>query len=103
MRKHSGLLRLLMVLGVVFWGVIVGVGQTTTASQSKQSTQTNTSPQAAAPAPQDKVWFKDPNSIMPMRKMTIAERHAAAQRNRERKAKAEAQRKQNAPANQGVR
>jgi len=51
----------------------------------------------------DKVWVKDPNSVMPMRKMTLAARHAAAQRNRERKAKADAQRKQNATANQGVR
>lgn len=102
MRKHLGLLRLLAVIAVLFGGVIHGLGQTT-APQSKQTKRTSMPPQATTPAPQDKVWYKDPNSIMPMRKMTIAERRAAAQRNRDRKAKADAQRMQNAPANQGVR
>lgn len=105
MKNHFGLLRLLIVVAAIFWGVIQGFGQTTT-SQAKSKPRTKMPPQAsqvAAPAPQDKVWIKDPNRVMPMRKMTLAERHAAAQRNRERKAKAEAQRQQNAPANQGVR
>lgn len=105
MRNHLGLLRLLIVVAAVFCGVIQGIGQSTV-SEPKPTPKTKMPPQAsqvATPAPTDKVWIKDPNSVMPMRKMTLAERHAAAQRNRERKAKADAQRKQNVPANQGVR
>ena len=105
MKNHLGLLRLLIVVAAVLCGVIQGIGQTTS-SQSKSTPKTKMPPQAsqvAAPAPTDKVWIKDPNSVMPMGKMTLAQRHAAAQRNLERKAKADAQRKQNATANQGVR
>jgi hypothetical protein len=105
MKNHHGLLRLLIVVAAICWGVIQGFGQTT-ASQSKSTPKRKMPPQAsqvAAPAAPDKVWIKDPNSVRPMRKMTIGERRAAARRNQERKAKAEAQRKQNAPANQGVR
>jgi len=105
MKNHLGLLRLIIVVAAVFCGVIQGIGQTT-ASQSKSTPKTKMPSQAsqvAAPVPTDKTWIKDPNSVMPMRKMTLAERHAAARRNQERKAKAEAQRKQNASANQGVR
>jgi len=33
------------------------------------------------------VWIKDPNSVMPMRKMTNAEGRAAAERNKARQSK----------------
>lgn len=103
MRKHLGLLRLLVVSTTVLWGAMQGFGQST-APQPKPNTRTNTPPpQAVAPVPQDKIWVKDPNTVMPMRKMTMGERHAAAQRNRDRRAQADTQQKQNTPSNQGVR
>jgi hypothetical protein len=103
MKNHLGLMRLLVVVAAIVLGVIQGLAQTTATEPAKKSKMPQQASQVTAPAPQDKVWIKDPNSVMPMRKMTLAERHAAARRNQERKAKAEAQRKQNAPANQGVR
>jgi hypothetical protein len=90
-----GILRWLLVLCMLVGGLTLGTAQTKAAKSSKPIVQ---SPAAAQAAP-DKVWFKDPNTIMPMRKMTNAERRAAAQRNKVRREKAEAQKKQKATAN----
>jgi hypothetical protein len=93
MRKKSlGLVHLLLLLAVVFLGVRSGLAQRKPAPQSKPTAQA-TKP-AQPQATPGKVWFKDPNSIMPMRKMTNAEHRAAAERNKARQQQAEAQRKQ---------
>jgi len=95
-KRHLGLLRLLLVVVAVFWGLAQGLAQTKAASQSKPTTKAPAQSQATAPAPQDRVWVKDPNSVMQMRKMTNAQRRAAAERSKARRAKAENQRRQNA-------
>lgn len=103
--KHLGLLRLLIITVAIFWGVTEGIGQIPT-SQAKTTPKTpaaSPASQVASTPAQDKVWVKDPNSVMPTRRMTLAERRAAAQRNHDRKAKAEGQRKQTTRASQGVR
>ena len=84
---------LLLLLAVAFLGVRSGLAQRKPAPQSKPTAQATTPAQPQATP--GKVWFKDPNSIMPMRKMTNAEHRAAARRNKERREKAAAQRTQN--------
>jgi hypothetical protein len=90
-----GILRWLLIVGLLSWGAIQCLAQTKAAQPTKPPAQL---PTAAQTAP-DKVWFKDPNSIMPMRKMTNAERRAAAERNKARREKADAQRRQKATTN----
>ena len=89
--KNCGLISPLLLAAVLCGPLTLGGAQTNPAPQSK--------PKASAPAPNsavpDKVWVKDPNSIMPMRKMTNAEHRAAAERNKTRQQNAEARRKQN--------
>jgi hypothetical protein len=97
-KKYLGLLRLLFVVGIVSWGMLQGEAQTKATPQSKAKTADQS--QAALTAPKNKVWIKDPNSVMPMRQTTNAERRAAAVRNSSRRAAA--QRRPNVPANQGV-
>lgn len=70
-------------------------------AQNKAAQPLPATPQAQAATQPDKVWVKDPNTVMPMRKMTNAERRAAAERNKARRDKAQAQRRQNV-RNQGV-
>ena len=96
-KKYLGLLRLLFVLGLVSWGLIQGFAQTK--PQSKQDKQVSQPSVSAQPAPA-RAWIKDPNKVMPMRKMTNAERRQAAARNADRRAAA--QRKRNGSTNQGV-
>ena len=78
-RKLFGLLSPLL-LATVLSGVFTpGFAQTNTAQQTKPTTPAQTSTTAG------KVWVRDPNSVMPMRKMTNAERRAAAGRNKVRR------------------
>jgi hypothetical protein len=92
-KKYLGLLRLLFVVVLVSWGMIQGLAQTKAAQPTK--------PAQPPTAAQSKTkWIKDPNSVMPMRQTTNAERRAAAVRNSSRRAAA--QRRPNVPANQGV-
>jgi hypothetical protein len=93
-KTSFGLVRWLLILGLVSCGLALGRAQTKAAQPNKPAKQAQA--QQAAP---DKVWFKDPNSIMPMRKMTNAERRAAAERNKARREKADAQRRQKATTN----
>ena len=95
MKQPHGLIRLLWVAAAVICGLNPSSAQTNTSTGQTKPQAPATQSQNAAPSPQDKVWVKDPNSVMPMRKMTNAEHRAAAQRNRDRQAKADAQRKQN--------
>jgi hypothetical protein len=89
-----GMLRWLLIVSLLSWGAIQGLAQT----RSAQATKPAQPPTAA----QNKTkWIKDPNSVMPMRKMTNAERRRAATRNANRQAVA--QQKRSVPANQGVR
>jgi hypothetical protein len=97
-KKYLGLLRLLLAVLAVLWGVSQGLAQTRTArpKQDKKAMQSSEVPQANP----NKVWIKDPNSVMPMRKMTNAERRKAATRNADRQAVA--QHKRNTSSVQGV-
>jgi len=83
-------LRWLLLAIAVCVGGIQGLAQTKTA-QSKPTTKE----QVLKQHPPSKAWIKDPNTVMPMRQMTNAQRRAAAERNRARRAKADAQRKLN--------
>ena len=86
-KKQLGVCRWLLMVGLLAWGTIYGLAQTRTAQPPKPPAQS----QAGA---QNKTkWIKDPNSVMPMRAMTNAQRRAAAERTRARRAKAEAQRR----------
>jgi hypothetical protein len=91
-------LRWLLITLSICLGGVLGFAQTK-AAQPKQPSAHDQVLKQNAPK---KDWIKDPNQVMPMRQMTNAQRQAAAQRNRARRAKAEAQRKVSAPANQGV-
>jgi hypothetical protein len=83
-------LRWLLLAIAVCVGGIQGLAQTKTA-QSKPTTKE----QVLKQHPPSKAWIKDPNTVMPMRQMTNAQRRAAAERSRTRRTKAEAQRKMN--------
>jgi hypothetical protein len=74
--RHLGGLRALAAAGAIFCTVAPGIAQPPAAQQA----------QGGSSATQDKKWFKDPGGVMPMRKMTSAERRAAAQRNAQRRA-----------------
>ncbi|MGC2196563.1 MAG: hypothetical protein WA628_17955 [Terriglobales bacterium] len=88
-----GILRWLLIVSLLSWGAIQGLAQTKAAQPAK--------PGQPPTAAQSKTkWIKDPSSVMPMRKMTNAERRAAATRNANRQAAT--QRKRSVPANQGV-
>jgi hypothetical protein len=91
-------LRWLLVALAVCLGGVQGFAQTK-AAQPKPTTKE----QVLKQHPPSKVWIKDPNTVMPMRQMTNAQRLAAAQRNKARRAKAEAQRRNGASSLQGVR
>jgi len=71
-------------------GGIQGLAQTKTA-QSKPTAKE----QVLKQHPPSKSWIKDPSKVMPMRQMTTAQRRAAAERGRTRRAKADAQKKLN--------
>ena len=76
---------LLLVLCLLVGGLI---SAQTKAQPGKPSNQPPTAAQSKTK------WIKDPNSVMPMRQMTNAQRRAAAERTRARRAKAEALRRQ---------
>ena len=97
-RTSYAILRWLLCTGLL----LVGVGQL--GAQSKASPTTNPAPQVKKvrpPAPSS-IWLKDPNSVMPMRQVTNAQRRAAAERTKARRAQAEAQSKRSASTAQGV-
>jgi hypothetical protein len=93
-KKHFGLLRLLLAVALVAWGMIQGLAQTKAAPPTKPA-------QPPTVAQSKTKWIKDPNSVMPMRQMTNAQRRAAATRNAARR-NAAAQKRRSVPANQGV-
>jgi hypothetical protein len=83
--------RWLVLAIVVCVGGVQGLAQTKAAQPSKPPSKD----QILKQHPPLKSWIKDPNTVMPMRQMTNAQRRAAAERARSRRAKAEAQRKLN--------
>lgn len=85
-KKLLGLLSPLLLATVLSGGLASGFAQTNTIQQSKSTT-----PQVA---PAGKGWVRDPNSVMPMRKMTNAEHRAAAARNKVRRQNAASRRTQ---------
>src|SRR5437899_2536632 len=89
-------LRWLLITLSICSGGVLGFAQTKAAQPNKLSAHDQILKQNAP----KKDWIKDPNQVMPMRQMTNAQRRAAAQRNHARRAKAEAQRKASASANQ---
>jgi hypothetical protein len=92
LRTHLGILRWLLVLSMLVCGI--ALAQNKAAQPSKPPAQPPTAAQSKTK------WIKDPNSVMPMRKMTNAERRAAAGRNAKRQAAA--RQKRSVPVNQGV-
>ena len=90
--KHCGLISPLLLAIVLFGPLVLG-------AQTKSAAQSNSKPTAPAQSATAKHnWIKDPNSVMPMRQMTNAERRAAAERNKQRRAKT--QKKQNTTSTQ---
>ena len=87
-KKLLGLLSPLLLATVLSGGLAPGFAQTNTVQPSK----TTASPQVTTPA--GKGWVRDPNSVMPMRKMTNAEHRAAAGRNKVRRQNAASRRTQ---------
>jgi hypothetical protein len=71
-------------------GGIQGLAQTKAAPSKPTAKE-----QVLKQHPPSKAWIKDPNTPMPMRQMTNAQRRAAAERSRTRRAQAEAQGKLN--------
>jgi hypothetical protein len=82
------LLRWLLLAIAVCVGGIQGLAQTKTAKPT-------TKEQVLKQHPPSKAWIKDPNTVMPMRQMTNAQRRAAGERTRARRAKADAQKQLN--------
>ncbi len=91
-KKYLAIFRWLFLTGLLSWGAMVGF------AQSKASSKPGQPP---IPAQSKTKWIKDPNSVMPMRQMTNAQRRAAAARNAQRR-NAAAQRSRKAPVNPGV-
>ena len=76
-KTRRGIFRWLFILSLLVCGLAQGFAQNKATQWSR--------PSAQPPAAQSKTkWIKDPNSVMPMRKMTNAERRAAASRNAKR-------------------
>ena len=104
-KKYLGLFTSATRGGLVCWGMIQGFAQTEPQSkQDKKAVQ----PSAAAQTTPSRAWIrawmdksmdKRSEQVMPMRKMTNAERRQAAARNADRRAAA--QRKRNGPTDQG--
>jgi hypothetical protein len=88
-RTCVGIVRGLLLTALICWGASLGLAQTKTVSPAKSPVEAQ---KQIPPAPAHK-WIKDPNQLMPMRQMTNAQRRAAAERARTRRAKAEAQRR----------
>jgi hypothetical protein len=86
-KKLLGLLSPLLLATVLSGGLAPGFAQTTTVQPSKATTPA----QGSTPG---KGWVRDPNSVMPMRKMTNAEHRAAAGRNKVRRQNAASRRTQ---------
>ena len=84
-----GILRGFLLTGLICWGASLGLAQAKPASSIQSPVQAQ---KKVPPAPAHK-WIKDPNQVMPMRQMTNAQRRAAAERSRDRRAQAEAQRR----------
>jgi hypothetical protein len=80
-RTYLGLISPLLLATVLSGGFTSGFAQTNTTQRSKPAASATTQ----APTTAGKGWVRDPNSVMPMRKMTNAERRAAAQRNKVRR------------------
>ena len=99
LKTPLGILRWLLVLSMLVCGMTLCVAQT----KSAQPTNPVRQAQKVRPPAPNSIWLKDPNSVMPMRQMTNAQRLAAAERNKARRAKAEAQRRNGASSLQGVR
>lgn len=95
-KTSVGILRGLLLTGLICWGASLGLAQSKIVSPAPVQVQ-----KQFPPAPAHK-WIKDPNQVMPMRQMTNAQRRAAAERNRTRRAKAEAQRRFNNKSQSGV-
>jgi hypothetical protein len=89
LKRYLCVFALHVVLVAVLSTLIPGIGH---AMQQAQPQATNSTP--------DKVWIKDPGKVMPMRKMTNADRRKAAARMAARRSRA--QRHLNAPLPQGV-
>lgn len=87
-KKILGLLSPLLLATVLSGGITPGFAQTNTAQPSKVTTPTQRSTAAG------KGWVRDPNSVMPMRKMTNADHRAAAGRNKVRRQNAASRRTQ---------
>jgi hypothetical protein len=87
-KKLLGLISPLLLATVLSGGVTPGFAQTNNAQQSKPTTPAQVS------TPAGKGWVRDPNSVMPMRKMTNADHRAAAGRNKVRRQNAASQRMQ---------
>jgi hypothetical protein len=92
LKTRLGILRWLLVLSMLVCGI--ALAQNKAAQPGQPSTQPPTAAQSKTK------WIKDPNSVMPMRKMTNAERRKAAARNAQRQATA--RQKRSLPVNQGV-
>jgi len=87
-KKLLGLLSPFLLATVLSGGITPGFGQTNTAPQSKPTAPAQLS------TPAGKGWVRDPNSVMPMRKMTNADHRAAAGRNKVRRQNAASRRMQ---------
>lgn len=89
-RTYLGFISPLLLATVLSGGFTPGFAQTNTAQRSKPATSATVS----APTTAGKGWVRDPNSVMPMRKMTNADHRAAAERNKVRRQNAATQRMQ---------
>jgi len=79
-------LQLILLALAVCVGGIQGLAQTKAAPSKPTAKE-----QVLKQHPPSKAWIKDPKTVMPMRQMTNAQRRAAAERARSRRAKADAQ------------
>ena len=83
--KTFGFVRWLLLAIAVCVGGIQGLAQNKTAPSPKPAVKE----QVLKQHPPSKAWIKDPNAVMPMRQMTNAQRRAAAERSRTRRAQAQ--------------
>jgi hypothetical protein len=95
-RKLIGLLSPLLLATVLSGGATSGFAQTNTAQRSNPTTPAQAAPTAS------KGWVRDPNSVMPMRKMTNADHRAAAGRNKVRRQNAASRSMQRPGSKSGV-
>lgn len=95
--KDHGLISPLLLATILSGALTLGFAQT---KNPVHTTAKPTAPAQSAPsAAANHTWIKDPNSVMPMRQTTKAQRRAAAERNKARRSKA--QKKLNVSSTQG--